>query len=123
LRFTPDLAELIFPAELNSDLTIHDRAIQAELLLRRALEAIGGKRGDAASILLCLTPGTLGTTLEARRQSAAGLLGILPDTLRRERHEGLLLWDVAMEVYGLVTSTERVSPQQCQIEQGAPPHG
>lgn len=36
----------------------------------------------------------LGTKPEECRQRTAELLGILLDTLRRERHEGLLLWDV-----------------------------
>ena len=32
-----------------------------------------------------------------------GILGIRSGTMRREWHEGLLLWDSAMEVYGIVT--------------------
>lgn len=101
LKFTPELVELIYPAEDYPDVPIYDRAIQVEQLLRQATEAVGGTRGQAAAILLALAPGTLGTKLEERRRQAAELLGILPDTLRRRRHEGLLLWDVAVEVYGL----------------------
>jgi hypothetical protein len=74
-----------------------------EQLIREAIEHIGGPEAEALSILLCLKPGTTGMNLETRRQHAAELLGILPDTLRRERHEGLLLWDVAVEVYILAT--------------------
>jgi hypothetical protein len=35
---------------------------------------------------------------------AADLLGVRGDTFRRERNEGLLVWDLAMEVYGVVRS-------------------
>lgn len=100
LRFTPELIELIYRSEDYPDVPIYDRAIQVEQLLKQATEAVGGTRGQAAAILLALAPGTLGPNLEERRRRAAALLGILPDTLRRERHEGLLLWDVAVEVYG-----------------------
>lgn len=38
--------------------------------------------------------------LETRRQHAAELLGTLSDTLRRERHEGRMPWNLAVEMYG-----------------------
>jgi hypothetical protein len=103
LRYTPELVELLLPADEHPESTIYDRAVRTEHLLRQAIDSIGGPEGEALSILLCLKPGTTGMNLETRRQHAAELLGILPDTLRRDRHEGLLLWDVAMEVYCLTT--------------------
>src|SRR5579864_7794829 len=93
----------MLPPDTNSDNSIHERAIQVERIIWRALESIGGPEAEALSILLCLKPGTTGMTLEARRQHAGELLGIQPGTMRRERHEGLLLWDLAMEVYRAVT--------------------
>lgn len=107
VRFTPELVELVFPAEQHPELNIYDRALRIEHLVRQAVEEIGGSPGEAMAVVLCLTPGTLGTTLEARRQRAAELLGILPDTFRRERHEGALLWDVVVEVYALAIAMER----------------
>lgn len=105
LKFTPELVELIYPSEDNPDVPIYDRAIQVEQLVKQATEAVGGTRGEAAAVLLALAPGSLGPNLEERRRRASALLGILPDTLRRKRHEGLLLWDVAVEVYGLLQAT------------------
>lgn len=99
LRYRPELVELLLPAAEHPDLTEADRAVKTEQLIRQAIEHIGGPEAEALSILFCLKPGTTGMNLETRRQHAAELLGILPDTLRRERHEGLMVWDVAVEVY------------------------
>ena len=101
VRYTPDLVELLFPDEVCVETSVYDRAIYTETLLREAIEQIGGKHGQALSTILCFASGTLGATLEDRRRQAAELLDILPDTFRRERHEGLLLWDLAMVTYQL----------------------
>lgn len=103
LRYRPELVELLLPAGEHPELSEADRAVKTEQLIRQAIDNIGGSEAEALSILLCLKAGTTGMNLETRRQHAAELLGILPDTLRRERHEGLLLWDVAVEVYGMIT--------------------
>jgi len=105
VRYSPELIELVKPASEATEQTIYDRAIQVEQVMRQAIEAIGGPEAEALFILFCLKPGTTGMNLETRRQHAAELLGILPDTLRRERHEGKFLWDVAMEVYGIATTS------------------
>jgi hypothetical protein len=99
VRFTPELVELLLPASEHPDSTIYERAIQVELVIRQALGHIGGPEAEALSILLCLKPGTTGMTLETRRLHAGEVLGIQPGTVRRERHEGLLVWDLVMEVY------------------------
>jgi hypothetical protein len=96
----------VSPAQDHAELSIYDRAIRADQLIRKAIDAIGGPEAEALLILFCLKPGTTGMNLETRRQHAAELLGILPDTLRRERHEGRMLWDLAVEMYGLVTSSQ-----------------
>lgn len=92
----------MLPTQDRPDASIYDRAIRVEQMLRSGIESIGGPEAEALLILLCLKPGTTGMNLEARRQHAAELLGILPDTLRRERHEGRMLWDLAVEVYGKI---------------------
>ena len=79
-----------------AELTIYDRALHTEQVICQAVESIGGPGAEALLILFCLKPGTTGMNLETRGQHAAELQGILPDTLRQERHEGRLLWDVAM---------------------------
>jgi len=99
VRFTPELVELIFPSEDHPETPLAQRAIYTEDMVREALQQLGGVQGEALAILLGLNAGTLGTTLEERRRQAAALLNILPDTFRRKRHEGLLLWDLTMEVY------------------------
>lgn len=100
-KFTPELIELLVPAHLHPATSLPERAIYTENLIHEALKRIGGVHSDVLAILLCLAPGTLGTTLEARRQRATALLGILPDTLCREHHEGLMLWDLAWELQRL----------------------
>lgn len=102
MRFTPQLVDVLLPPETNPDATIYERAIEVEHVIRQALESIGGPEAEALSILLCLKPGTTGMTLETRRMHAGEVLGIQSGTMRRERHEGLLLWDLAMEVYRIV---------------------
>ena len=91
---------MVLPAQDYPELSLPDRAIRTEQLIREAIDGIGGPEAEALLILFCLKPGTTGMNLETRRQHAAELLGILPDTLRRERHEGRMLWDLAVEIYG-----------------------
>lgn len=103
VRYAPELIELVVPVSKAPELSIYDRAFKTEQVIRQGIDRIGGPEAGALLILFCLKPGTTGMNLETRRQHAAELLGILPGTLRRERHEGRLLWDLAMEVYGIVT--------------------
>lgn len=117
MRFTPELIDLLLPSTADPAVTIFERAVEAEQMIRQALESIGGPEAEALSILLCLKPGTTGMTLETRRQHAGELLGIQAGTMRRERHEGLLIWDLAMEVYRIVAQNvahSRVSGAQAQ---------
>lgn len=102
IRYCPLLIELVRPAQDYPDSGIAERAITTEQLIREAIASIGGPEAEVLLILFCLKPGTTGMNLETRRQHAAELLGILPDTLRRERHEGRMLWDLAVEIYGKV---------------------
>jgi hypothetical protein len=104
VRYSPNLVELLAPEADHPERSLHDRAIAAEQIIRQAIEHIGGESGEALATIFCLKPGTLGLTLDARRRMAADLLGVQGDTFRRERHEGLLVWDLAMEVYGVVRS-------------------
>jgi hypothetical protein len=122
--YSRDLVELLVPAsstpaeagiagqqsaaeKSDAPVGIHDRAIAAEGIIRDAIERIGGSSGEALHTIFCLKPGTLGLTLEQRRQMAGELLGMQGETFRRYRHEGLLIWDLAMEVYGVLVNAAR----------------
>ncbi|HEU5406655.1 MAG TPA: hypothetical protein VFU48_02740, partial [Nitrospira sp.] len=61
---------------------------------------------EAAEILLALKAGTVGLKLEERRRMAGALFGVDGDTFRRARWEGMLLWDIVMEVYRQTTGSE-----------------
>lgn len=100
IRYCPEFVELVLPAQDYHELSLPERAITVEQLIREAIDSIGGPEAEALLILFCLKPGTTGMNLETRRQYAADLLGILPGTLRRERHEGRMLWDLTVEIYG-----------------------
>jgi hypothetical protein len=97
VRYAPGLVDLLCPAP-QYDRPPHERALVAEEMIRSAIGSLGG-RAEVLATVLGLSPGTLELTLEERRQRAAAALGILPATFRRDRHEGLLLWDLATEIY------------------------
>lgn len=105
VRYSPNMVELLASANDQGERSLHDRAIAAEQIIRQAIDHIGGESGEALATIFCLKPGTLGLTLDARRRMAADLLGVRGDTFRRERHEGLLVWDLAMEVYRIARWT------------------
>jgi hypothetical protein len=106
IKFGAELVDILVPrAEVDngdpqSETPMHDRAIDAEIMLRKAISALGGQSAEALEILYCLKSGTLGLTLEQRRQQAGQLWSIQADTFRRRVHEGLLIWDLAVETYG-----------------------
>ena len=97
VRYAPGLVDLMCPAGKHQR-PPHERALVTEDAIRSAIRSLGG-RADVLAVVLGLAPGTLELTLEERRQRAAAVLGILPATFRRDRHEGLLLWDLATEIY------------------------
>lgn len=107
LHYTPDLIELLYPMADYPQLNAYDRAIQTEVLIRQAVDSIGGNAGHALAVILCLPSGTLSRKLDERRSIAANYLGIQPETFRRHRHEQRLLYDLAVEIYRLhSTNTE-----------------
>jgi hypothetical protein len=97
VKYAPSLVEMLCPP-VQRDRPPHERALLAEEAIRSAIGSLGD-RADVLAVVLGLSPGTLELTLEARRQRAASALGMLPATFRRDRHEGLLLWDLATEIY------------------------
>jgi hypothetical protein len=99
LRHTPEVIELLYPAAVYPHLSIHDRALKTETLIRDATHTIGGNPGEAIATILCLPPGTTGRTLEHRRRIAAHYLDVEADTFRRDWHEGALLYDLTIEIY------------------------
>jgi len=110
--YTPDVVDLLVPEDsgrsddeshASQEPSIHRRALIAERIIRAAIERIGGADAEALMILLSLRPGTLGLTLDSRRQAAARLVGVRAETFRRKNHEGLMIWDLAMEIWDLIT--------------------
>lgn len=99
LKHAPQVVEMLCPAAEHPDMSPWDRAICTEMLIRQALESIGGNAGQALAIVLCLSAGTLGRSLSDRRRVAARLLDMEADNFRREQHETALLYDVAVEIY------------------------
>jgi hypothetical protein len=85
--------------------SISDRAITAEEIIRTGVQRVGGHHADALAVILGLKPGTQDVTLEERRRNAARLLDIQPNTFRVNR-EGILLWDLAFEIYKLLIHDE-----------------
>jgi len=84
VRYAPALVDVLGPAA-DGDY-VHERALAAEERIRQAISALG--RPDVLGTLPGLEPGTYTMKLEERRQRAASALGILPETFRRESHEG-----------------------------------
>jgi hypothetical protein len=78
-----------------------DLAVAADTLIREAARRIddGDAYGPAGS-LLGLAPGTRGELLKRRREKAAKALFVSPETLRKEREDGLIE-AVADELYAL----------------------
>lgn len=105
LTYSPALIDMLCPTAEKAGLGVplSVRAMKAEDIIRKAITQIGGCGADALLIVLGLRPGTLGQSLERRRRSAARLLGIQPMTFRRDRHEKLLLLNLAMEIYRVLS--------------------
>lgn len=102
LRSSPDLVELLAPTDRFPGQGLHDRAIAAEDLIRRAVDQIGGTAGQALEIILGLAAGTVASRLEDRRRQAGVLLDVQPGTFRRDWREAALIHDLAVEIYRLL---------------------
>ena len=98
LQYTPELVELLYPATLCPDLDAEERSMAVEHLIRRAVDVIGGDEGHALAITLGLLPGLMGMRLNDRRKRAAEYMGITADTWRRGPNEGVLFYDLAVEI-------------------------
>lgn len=105
LRHSPHLMELLYPAEEYSTMEAVDRALKAEEMISRAIDAIGGQSGHAIALLFCLVPGTFDHKLHRRRSLAAQHLGIQPETFRCPWREPALIHDLAVEIYRIYTTT------------------
>lgn len=89
---------MLVPLGRYPDVAPVDRAFRAENLIRASIERIGGDEARALLIVTGLAAGMHGRILEQRRQAAAEMIGVLPGTFRRANHEGLMLWDLAVEL-------------------------
>jgi hypothetical protein len=115
LKYTPDVIELLYPTETYSHLNAWDRALKVEAVIREAANAIGGDPGHAIAAVLSLVPGTFGSTLEHRRRIAGRQLDLAADTFRRG-HEEILLFDLAVEIYRLHTTSHAISAPETDTQ-------
>ncbi|MDT3440972.1 hypothetical protein [Pseudofrankia sp. BMG5.37] len=92
----PELIDLLTAGSPGSR---DERAIAAEQIIRAATEPLGPNVGPAMRIMLGLEPGTWHTRIETRRDRAAHLLDIAPNTFRRRRHEATYLRDIAWQIW------------------------
>lgn len=103
VAYTPEvITTLIRPPADNTEAPIYDRALRAESIIRKGISAIGGEAAEALTIIYALKPGTLGRGLRQRREWAARLLEMTGGNFRRYRNEGLLVWDLTIEVYKII---------------------
>jgi hypothetical protein len=101
LTYHQSLIDVLVPAENSSQSDAPDslglRAIEAERLIRKAIDRIGGQRAKALEIILDLTG--RGLPLDERRHDAAQILGVAAVTFRRSRaYERLLLLELSVEL-------------------------
>jgi hypothetical protein len=90
--YAPRFVDLLTPGSSDSR---DERAQTAESVIRAAIAPLGPDIAPAMRIMLGLEPGTWHTRIETRRERAAALLNITPDTFRRSRHEATYLHDIA----------------------------
>jgi hypothetical protein len=78
-----------------------DRAIALVAAIREAIEYLGeGPTGEAARVLLGLTSHSRGLLTKERRELAADVLGVQPETFRKN-YEHKVLGELADELYRL----------------------
>jgi hypothetical protein len=100
VSYAPGLVDLLCPDHDGDPSSIYERAVRAEQTISEAVKAMDSPRDTAMEILMCLRPGTLGVKLDERRQHAARLFKVSADTFRRrERHEPMLVLDLALTLY------------------------
>src|SRR5918997_4482053 len=98
LQYTPELVEMLYPATMYPDLDAEARSMVVEHLIRQAVDVIGGDEGHALAITLGLLPGLMGMRLNDRRKRAAEYMGVTANTWRRGPNEGVLFYDLAVEI-------------------------
>ena len=101
VRHAPRIIDLLYPADRYPALSVHDRATATENLIAAAMDSLGDEVRYVLSILLCITPDTLYSTLQQRREIVAQHVGVLPGTWERGWREPQLFDDLAAEIYRL----------------------
>jgi hypothetical protein len=106
VAYTPEVINTLIGPMNDPKAPIYERALEAESIIRRGILELGGDAADALTIIYALKPGTLGRCLQQRREWAARVLEMTGGSFRRYRNEGLLVWDLAVEVYRIVQAAE-----------------
>lgn len=110
----PRLIHLLYPARHYPDLSVHQRAMATENLVRAAISDLGGEAQRLLSVLLCVDPATSHLLLQQRREIAAQRVGVLPATWQRGRWERQLLADLAAKIYRLHHHADTYLPTTVQ---------
>lgn len=108
------LIDLLIPADDTSDESYSLRAVQTEHLIRHAISLLNPPDSEALRICLALQGEAIALqTLERRRQQAAQLYGVLPNTFRL-KHESALLFDLAFQIFAvLIGADEPGTAENC----------
>ncbi|SQD98568.1 conserved hypothetical protein [Parafrankia sp. Ea1.12] len=92
----PALVDLLVPPDGTSP---KDRAAHSEQIIRKAIDtALDDPAKTAMQVLFGLAAGTRRTSVDHRREHAAGHMGITPGAFRRPHQEGAMILDIAFEI-------------------------
>ncbi|TCJ34160.1 hypothetical protein [Parafrankia sp. BMG5.11] len=92
----PALVDLLVPPNGASP---RDRAAHAEQIIRKAIDtALDDPAKTAIKVLFGLAAGTRRTSVDYRREHAAGHIGITPGAFRRPHQEGTMILEIAFEI-------------------------
>lgn len=99
----PELVEAICGQDESR--TTLENAIEAEELIARAVDALGGDLGESMRVFLGMKPGLRRTSVGFRQEAAGQALGkISADAFRQKRHRESYMKDLGVEIYKLMNN-------------------
>lgn len=113
-----ELIDLLIPPDGTPDDDSPLRAVRAEQIIRLAVSRLNPPDDEALRISLSLKGEAFALRkLEQRRQEAARLYNVLPNTYRL-KHEGAILFDLAFQIFAILIGAD---DQHCPHHNGACP--
>ena len=101
VEHAPDFIDYLCPATSYPGWSCDDRAFHLQRMIAQAADDIGGQLGHAAHILYGLRPGT-DVPVEQRRQHAAALVEVEPETFRKHYQQHVIN-DLSYRLYEHLT--------------------